>query len=178
MPQLRSWDADEDSRYFSGQATYSKTITIPESFLKPEFELALDFGEGTAVGAEARRPANGMRAMLESPVREAAQVFINGKAAGVVWKAPYEVEITGMLKSGDNAIRVVVANLAPRKMKFGVSEGMVLAASGDGPGIFLLAPDDGGTAEVRAPQSDAVWQRPSLCVGRRQPDRFEELRPF
>ena len=30
----------------------------------------------------------------------------------------------------------MVANLAPRKMKFGVSEGMVLAASGDGPGIF------------------------------------------
>src|SRR5262249_50453352 len=37
----------------------------------------------------------------------------------------------------------MVANLAPRKMKFGVSEGMVLAASGDGPGIFLLAPDTG-----------------------------------
>ena len=37
----------------------------------------------------------------------------------------------------------MVANLAPRKMKFGVSEGMVLAASGDGPGIHLLAPDSG-----------------------------------
>jgi methionyl-tRNA synthetase len=40
-------------------------------------------------------------------------------------------------------LTVMVANLAPRKMKFGVSEGMVLAASGDGPGIFLLSPDDG-----------------------------------
>jgi len=39
----------------------------------------------------------------------------------------------------------MVANLAPRKMRFGVSEGMVLAASGDGPGIYLLAPDDGAT---------------------------------
>jgi methionyl-tRNA synthetase len=38
---------------------------------------------------------------------------------------------------------VVVANLAPRKMKFGVSEGMVLAASGEQPGIFLLSPDSG-----------------------------------
>ena len=38
---------------------------------------------------------------------------------------------------------VVVANLAPRKMKFGLSEGMVLAASGDTPGIFLLSPDAG-----------------------------------
>ncbi|HET9404393.1 MAG TPA: methionine--tRNA ligase [Burkholderiales bacterium] len=40
-------------------------------------------------------------------------------------------------------LTVVVANLAPRKMKFGVSEGMVLAASGDGPGIFILSPDAG-----------------------------------
>jgi methionyl-tRNA synthetase len=37
----------------------------------------------------------------------------------------------------------VVANLAPRKMKFGLSEGMILAASGSGPGIYLLAPDSG-----------------------------------
>jgi methionyl-tRNA synthetase len=36
-----------------------------------------------------------------------------------------------------------VANITPRKMKFGVSEGMVLAASGDGPGLFLLSPDGG-----------------------------------
>jgi methionyl-tRNA synthetase len=40
-------------------------------------------------------------------------------------------------------LTVMVANLAPRKMKFGVSEGMVLAASGDGPGIYLLSPDTG-----------------------------------
>jgi methionyl-tRNA synthetase len=38
---------------------------------------------------------------------------------------------------------VVVANLAPRKMKFGMSEGMVLAASGDTPGLFILSPDAG-----------------------------------
>ena len=37
---------------------------------------------------------------------------------------------------------MLVANLAPRKMKF-ISEGMVLAASGDGPGIFLVSPDAG-----------------------------------
>ena len=38
---------------------------------------------------------------------------------------------------------VMVANLKPRKMRFGESQGMVLAASSDGPGIFLLSPDDG-----------------------------------
>jgi methionyl-tRNA synthetase len=38
-------------------------------------------------------------------------------------------------------LTVMVANLAPRKMKFGMSEGMVLAASGDAPGLYLLSPD-------------------------------------
>jgi len=45
-------------------------------------------------------------------------------------------ELTGRLV-------VIVANLAPRKMKFGTSEGMVVAASGEGPGVYLLSPDAG-----------------------------------
>ena len=49
-------------------------------------------------------------------------------------------------------LTVVVANLAPRKMKFGLSEGMVLAASdaeGKSPGIFLLSPDSGALPGMR-----------------------------
>ena len=46
-------------------------------------------------------------------------------------------------------LTVVVANLAPRKMRFGVSEGMVLCASGDGAGLFLLSPDSGASAGMR-----------------------------
>ena len=46
-------------------------------------------------------------------------------------------------------LTAVVANLAPRKMKFGLSEGMVLAASGDAPGIFLLSPDSGAQPGMR-----------------------------
>jgi methionyl-tRNA synthetase len=49
----------------------------------------------------------------------------------------------------EGQLAVVVANLAPRKMKFGVSEGMVLAASGEGPGIFLIAPDTGAQPGMR-----------------------------
>jgi methionyl-tRNA synthetase len=44
---------------------------------------------------------------------------------------------------------IVVANLAPRKMRFGVSEGMVLAAGPGGEDIFLLSPDDGAKAGMR-----------------------------
>ena len=49
----------------------------------------------------------------------------------------------------EGRLTVMVANLAPRKMKFGVSEGMVLAASGDGPGIFILSPDTGAEPGMR-----------------------------
>jgi methionyl-tRNA synthetase len=56
----------------------------------------------------------------------------------------------------EGRLTVVVANLEPRKMKFGVSEGMVLAASpdreakpGEGPGIFLVSPDSGAEPGMR-----------------------------
>ena len=56
----------------------------------------------------------------------------------------------------EGRLTVVVANLEPRKMKFGVSEGMVLAASwdkegkaGDGSGIFLVSPDAGAEPGMR-----------------------------
>jgi methionyl-tRNA synthetase len=39
---------------------------------------------------------------------------------------------------------VVIANLKPRKMRFGLSQGMVLCASDDNPGVYLVSPDDGG----------------------------------
>ena len=45
----------------------------------------------------------------------------------------------------------MVANLAPRKMRFGISEGMVLCASGadDSQGIFLLSPDSGAVPGMK-----------------------------
>jgi methionyl-tRNA synthetase len=49
----------------------------------------------------------------------------------------------------EGRLTVVVANLAPRTMKFGVSDGMVLAASGEGPGIFLVSPDVGAEPGMR-----------------------------
>jgi methionyl-tRNA synthetase len=49
----------------------------------------------------------------------------------------------------EGRLTVMVANLAPRKMKFGVSEGMVLAAGPGGKDIFVLSPDDGAQAGMR-----------------------------
>lgn len=49
----------------------------------------------------------------------------------------------------EGRLTIVVANLAPRKMKFGMSEGMVLAAGPGGKDIYLLQPDDGATPGMR-----------------------------
>ncbi|MDY6991568.1 MAG: methionine--tRNA ligase subunit beta, partial [Pseudomonadota bacterium] len=48
-----------------------------------------------------------------------------------------------------NRLTVMVANLAPRKMRFGVSEGMVLAAGGGKKELFLLTPDAGAQPGMR-----------------------------
>ena len=39
-------------------------------------------------------------------------VYVNGKRAGSVWCAPYEVDVTGLLHAGENTLRIVVANTA------------------------------------------------------------------
>lgn len=49
----------------------------------------------------------------------------------------------------EGRLTVMVANLAPRKMRFGLSEGMVLAAGPGGSDLFILSPDDGATPGMR-----------------------------
>ena len=92
---------------------------------------------GTVEGAEKL-----IRLSLEIGEDKPRQVF-----AGI--KSAYDpAQLVGRLT-------VMVANLAPRKMKFGLSEGMVLAASSDAmnangkSGIFLLSPDDGAQPGMR-----------------------------
>jgi hypothetical protein len=112
MRELRSWTEGERTQFYSGHTVYEKTVTYPA-----EWKLAwtfLSFGEGTPVEPE-RRP-NGMRALLESPVREAAQVYINGQLVGSVWHPPYEVDVSKFLRIGENQIRIVVANTAINAM--------------------------------------------------------------
>jgi len=52
-------------------------------------------------------------------------------------------------KNLEGRLTVVVANLAPRKMKFGVSEGMVLAAGPGGKDLWILSPDEGAQPGMR-----------------------------
>jgi hypothetical protein len=108
LDALHSWTEEEGRKFYSGLATYETTIKLPAIASRTWF---LSFGQGTPVEAE-RRAGNGMRALLDGPVREAAVVYVNEKRAGSVWCPPYELNITALLHPGDNAIRVVVANAA------------------------------------------------------------------
>jgi hypothetical protein len=111
MQTLHSWSDDEPFKYYSGQVTYEKTIDIPAELLLHRW-VTLDFGEGTPVPKPDPLPTFNMRAYLEGPVREAAEVYVNGQRVGLVWHPPYSIDLTSSLKPGKNELRIVVGNTA------------------------------------------------------------------
>jgi hypothetical protein len=126
MKELRSWTDDEATRYFSGTATYETTFTLTDAFARrrPGRRITLGFGDGTPVDKPAstiNAPSSTaapvrQRAWIDSPVREAAVVYINDKRAGAVWAPPYELDVTALLVPGVNRIRVVAGNTAINHM--------------------------------------------------------------
>lgn len=109
---LTSWTKDARLRFYSGTAAYTKAVQVPASFMRPGKRIFLDFGEGTRVPIPDPNPRPNMRAYLESPVREAAMVYVNDRFAGYVWHPPYRVELSNLLRPGANEFRIVVGNTA------------------------------------------------------------------
>ena len=108
--------------------------------IKPEISYEdfdkIDFRIAKIEKAEAVKGADKLLCLTLDIGGETRQVF-----AGI--KSAYEPEaLVGKLT-------VMVANLAPRKMRFGMSEGMVLAAGPGGSDLFVLQPDDGAEAGMR-----------------------------
>jgi hypothetical protein len=85
---------DEGIKYFSGTATYSKTIEVSADDLAKGAHLWLDLGD----------------------VRELADVRVNGVNLGILWKTPYKVDVTGEIKPGKNDIEIRVTNLWVNRM--------------------------------------------------------------
>jgi len=81
--------ADAGIKYFSGTATYEKTIVADKNWFSKNQQLWLDLGD----------------------VKNLAEVIINGKSLGVVWKQPFAVDVTRVLKPGDNKIEIRATNL-------------------------------------------------------------------
>jgi hypothetical protein len=112
MAELTSWTKKPETLYYSGVASYRKTIELPPSYPRNS-RMILSFGLGKPLPeppGSADHP--GMRALLDPPVRDAAVIYVNGKRAGSLWHAPYELDITSLLKPGNNALEVRVANTA------------------------------------------------------------------
>ena len=110
MNQLHSWTDDEATRYFSGTATYEKSIIAPESLLKKGYVVQLDFGDGKPLEVQPTR--NGMQTWLDAPIREAAVIYVNDRKVGALWCPPYQLDVTSFLQKGENNIKIVVANTA------------------------------------------------------------------
>jgi hypothetical protein len=91
FPRLISWTAHPDAgvKYYSGAGTYRKTIDVPADWLGTGQKVFLDLGE----------------------VREVAEVFINGQSAGVLWKPPFRVDATALVRPGANELKIEVMNL-------------------------------------------------------------------
>lgn len=113
MDRLRSWTELDGLRHYSGRAIYRKEISVPRTFLRAGARVKLNFGEPVPVPV---KPDEGERAWVEGPVREAAEVRVNGRRAGSVWRPPYEADVTGLVQTGANRIEVVVANLLVNKI--------------------------------------------------------------
>ena len=110
---LHSWTQNPSTRYYSGQAIYEKEFVLPASWITAGTVIHLDFGDATPM---APRPNQAFRALLISPVREAAEVYVNGRLAGSIWHPPYEVDVTKLLQPGPNHLRILVGNLAINEM--------------------------------------------------------------
>lgn len=90
FPELISWteSADDGIKYFSGITAYRKTFELPASYISNDMKLVLDLGV----------------------VKDIADVYLNGKSLGILWKPPFQVDITDAAKPGENRLVVEVAN--------------------------------------------------------------------
>ncbi len=77
---------DAGVKYFSGDSTYSKTVQASSDWFKPGAQIWLDLGS----------------------VKNLAEVTVNGRPLGLVWKSPFRVDATGALKPGANNIEIKV----------------------------------------------------------------------
>lgn len=90
---LQDWTMrpEDGIKYYSGIATYRKTLNVADI---PTNRTYLDLGD----------------------VYDIARVKLNGKDLGVVWCAPWRIEISGTLKTGENRLEIEVANRWPNRM--------------------------------------------------------------
>lgn len=93
---LFSWPESNDDviRHFSGTASYTKEFQLSKKMLGTDTGLVLDLGSVAVI----------------------AEVIINGKNAGLLWKAPFRLPIEKYVTQGNNTLEVKVTNLWPNRL--------------------------------------------------------------
>jgi hypothetical protein len=112
MPWLHSWSDLPAFKYYSGTVTYEKTIDLSAADLSSGVTPFLSFGQGMPIQEPNPLPEHSMKAYLDGPIREAAEVFVNDQRAGVVWHPPYKIDVSKFLTVGKNHLRIIVGNTA------------------------------------------------------------------
>jgi hypothetical protein len=91
FPELISWTKSENDgiKYFSGIAAYEKTFSYdPGTDYGADSRIFLDLGNISKIG----------------------EVWLNGGSLGITWSKPYRFDVTGMLKRGENKLKIEIAN--------------------------------------------------------------------
>jgi hypothetical protein len=112
VAKLHPWNEDPGFKFYSGQVSYLRAFQLSAQELSSGMNGVLDFGEGVPVEEPTPLPQHSMRAYFEGPVREAAEVYVNGQRAGFVWRPPYAIDVTRFLTAGENSLRIIVGNTA------------------------------------------------------------------
>ena len=120
MPLLRPLNEASDSgvRYFSGTASYTSNATIQKSWFKAKHDIVLDLGE----------------------VNDIAELAVNGRTVGQLWKAPYRINVGSYLKPGKNKIEVRVTNLWVNRLIGDAQPGAIPVTFTQGPAYRTDAP--------------------------------------
>ena len=112
ISSFKSWSDDAEHRFYSGSATYNRKINLSAAEIVPGHSVILAFGPGTPVCIPTPLPHTNMRAYLDSPIREAAEVFVNGQPSGCVWHPPFRVDLSPHVHPCKNELHIVVFNTA------------------------------------------------------------------
>ena len=96
LDELASWTshADDGVKYFSGTATYTKTLQASPAWFRPGAALELHLGT----------------------VKEIAEVSVNGTPVGLLWRPPFRADVTKALRPGPNQIEIKLTNLWANRM--------------------------------------------------------------
>ena len=90
LEELKSWTEHDDFgvRHFSGVGSYRNAFTLPHDIIEKGSRIRLELGE----------------------VRDLVEVAVNGESVGILWRAPFAMDITSQVRGGQNEVEIRVIN--------------------------------------------------------------------